>query len=378
MVSTKYGDARVITNTTYTNDDKGVPIYWAGGSKVADDYEDFYDGSWDDETNVRDANGALITAPARVWTGSASDGTELMVDGVSHALGQPQAGYGTPGAGPLHSGSTANTEEYPLYGLSVVFRIVAPGAFSNLGQSGTSTDERSARRSQRFTTGANLHGYEDVGVQIAYRGVANRDGYDLSIYTVDTSGHPDTKVVDITYPDADSGQELTFDSPDNLVLAPNTTYAIVVTPDNATDEVGLRATTSDDEDDEGEDDWSISDAFDIESGGSWSADTDGRSLKIRVRGTAEGRPSRQAHRPDRQRRGPQPHQPVLDRPVDGRRLGHQRLPGRVLRGWQHGLDRPRRRHRVHDNLLFAHRAPPEHHALLPRLRHQRGGHVRRL
>ena len=26
----------------------GVPIYWLSGSKVADDYEDFWDGDWDD------------------------------------------------------------------------------------------------------------------------------------------------------------------------------------------------------------------------------------------------------------------------------------------------------------------------------------------
>ena len=56
LVSTRHIDARVITNTTYTNDDKGVPIYWVGGAKAADDYEDFYDGDWDDES-ARNARG---------------------------------------------------------------------------------------------------------------------------------------------------------------------------------------------------------------------------------------------------------------------------------------------------------------------------------
>ena len=37
-------DARDNTSTTYTSSDKGVPIYWLGGAKVADEYEDFYDG----------------------------------------------------------------------------------------------------------------------------------------------------------------------------------------------------------------------------------------------------------------------------------------------------------------------------------------------
>ena len=31
-----------------------MPIYWLGGTKVVDDYEDFYDGDWDDETNLKE------------------------------------------------------------------------------------------------------------------------------------------------------------------------------------------------------------------------------------------------------------------------------------------------------------------------------------
>ena len=45
-------DARDNTKTTYTTTDKGVPIYWLNGAKAADQYEDFYDGSWDDEANA--------------------------------------------------------------------------------------------------------------------------------------------------------------------------------------------------------------------------------------------------------------------------------------------------------------------------------------
>ena len=42
--STEGDDARDNTDTRYTSSDKGVPIYWLGGNKVADNYEDFYDG----------------------------------------------------------------------------------------------------------------------------------------------------------------------------------------------------------------------------------------------------------------------------------------------------------------------------------------------
>ena len=47
--STGAVDARDNTSTTYTSADKGPPIWWLNGAKAADHYEDFYDGSWDNE-----------------------------------------------------------------------------------------------------------------------------------------------------------------------------------------------------------------------------------------------------------------------------------------------------------------------------------------
>ena len=46
-------DARDNTSTTGT----GVPIYWLDGNKVADNYADFYDESWDDEANDKNESG---------------------------------------------------------------------------------------------------------------------------------------------------------------------------------------------------------------------------------------------------------------------------------------------------------------------------------
>ncbi len=45
-----------IRDNTGTNG-AGVPIYWMEGSKVADDYNDFYDGSWDNPRDVRTSTG---------------------------------------------------------------------------------------------------------------------------------------------------------------------------------------------------------------------------------------------------------------------------------------------------------------------------------
>ena len=50
-------DARDNTGTTHTSADRGVPIYWLNGTKVADNYQDFYNGTWDDEANDRNESG---------------------------------------------------------------------------------------------------------------------------------------------------------------------------------------------------------------------------------------------------------------------------------------------------------------------------------
>ena len=77
VASTASDDARDNTSTTYTATDTGLPIYWLGGNKAADDYQDFYDGSWDDEANAKDESGNArsISATDRPWTGSDHDGT---------------------------------------------------------------------------------------------------------------------------------------------------------------------------------------------------------------------------------------------------------------------------------------------------------------
>ena len=57
--STATVNARSNTGTTGSG---GVPIYWLSGSKVADDYPDFYDGSWSNaKRNARLEDGTLIT-----------------------------------------------------------------------------------------------------------------------------------------------------------------------------------------------------------------------------------------------------------------------------------------------------------------------------
>ena len=136
-------DARDNTTTTYTSTETGVPIYWLGGAKVADDYEDFYDGSWDDEANDKDesgANGPDTSLDTNFpLTGCDHDGTEAFQTGASRALGN-DSGFpilirvGRPNAStninsPLSSAfATSAHATRPMYGLSETFRVVSTDA----------------------------------------------------------------------------------------------------------------------------------------------------------------------------------------------------------------------------------------------------------
>ena len=291
VVSTRHIDARTITNTTYTGEDKGAPIYWVGGGKVADDYEDFYDGDWDDYS-ARNASGELVSLSDGVWTGSMADGRELMDGGTSRALGQSQAGYGAPGSsvpgeGPLYSGSTAaNTEMKPILSMSSVFLVVHPPLVTNVSQTRDTGDDRSARRFQTFTTRSNRYGYEFSGVAIG-KYFRETSHIEVSIYSVNANGHPDTELFALGNPDSYTNNTQAFNAPAGATLDPGVTYAVVVQHATSGANLNLDTTASDSEDYESLDGWSIADAFHYESGGRWQADADGRALKIIVRGIAK-------------------------------------------------------------------------------------------
>ncbi|WP_420445741.1 fibronectin type III domain-containing protein [Candidatus Poriferisodalis sp.] len=132
VASTADDDARDNAATAYTNTNKGVPIHWLNGSKVADHYEDFHDGSWDDEANPRGRNGNRVGSNNTwIWTGSNSNGTEEIVNGTSFALGESDVAIGllTASGSPLgasiggvvnHFSSNSN---YRYYALSEVFTV---------------------------------------------------------------------------------------------------------------------------------------------------------------------------------------------------------------------------------------------------------------
>ena len=144
--STEEVDARDNTGTTGT----GVPIYWLGGAKVADDYDDFYDGNWDEEATGRRETGVSVSIGTdwKIWTGSAHDGTEAMDTGTgtSRALGNAGNHWvmqGSPNGsdsthGPIQGNTAGRGTNRGVYGLSGVFTVDAsldvdpPGAPRNV------------------------------------------------------------------------------------------------------------------------------------------------------------------------------------------------------------------------------------------------------
>ena len=124
------------TATVFSDASPGVPIYWIKGKKVADDYADFYDRSWDEEREGRNARGEALSRfswprleTSGVWTGI----------GAGHELGTAEVVMGLPNknaddyvgvfvTGPLNSDFLGDAEGgdldfAPLYGLSQVFQV---------------------------------------------------------------------------------------------------------------------------------------------------------------------------------------------------------------------------------------------------------------
>ena len=126
--STEDVDARDNTSTTYTSSDKGVAIYWLNGNKAADQYEDFYDGDWDEEASMRTEAGTTVAAPDYVWTGSRANGTAHN----NNPLGAALTAVGIPNSdvanqGPVFGSSSRSPTRFShsLYGLSGVFEVGA-------------------------------------------------------------------------------------------------------------------------------------------------------------------------------------------------------------------------------------------------------------
>ena len=226
--STAAVDARDNTVTTYTADDKGVAIYWLGGAKVADEYEDFYDGSWSNADGGKDEHGAdraapvIISGESGTFTGSVSNGTEATTGlGASRALGASAVRIGQPFSG---STSVSNAALAPFYGLSPVFRV---------------SDQVVTNTAPAFTTGAEFSTNENQTASFQVTAMDSDDGDEVS-YAI--TGGADQSFFVIN---ANSGLlffPTPYDHENPLDADGNNTYLVTVT---ATGGTGARALTTD-------------------------------------------------------------------------------------------------------------------------------------
>ncbi len=294
LVSTPGADARQHTDTTWTETDRGVPIYWLNGARVADDYADFYDGVWADEANpTNDVGEPHSLADPAPWTGTDHDGTELFDGAASRAVGQSTVGVGAPGssasgAGPLKGGTRfAKTEERPLYGLwhllvvdenlRLVTNFFQPAV-------GNVSNTRAAVRAQLFTTGPHSSGYGISSIEVEKGSETATFLGTVAIHTTDGDGDPDlADGLHATLSLENTGSSTwTLAAPAGTVLKPSTTYALVFKGDSGT-YPGLYTSPADGEDSPA-DGWSLADALVYYSGSAWVENTDGTSLVIEMIG----------------------------------------------------------------------------------------------
>ena len=200
--STADTDARDNTNTRYTGDgtaatdddsDLGVPIYWLGGNKVADDYRDFYDETWDDEANAKDESGGnrITSGGHRPFTGSDHDGSEAFdLSNASRALGADFVQLGLPNdasGGPLSfGGADSKTDSHPFYGLSPVFRVEGQTTTTNAApEFSADTDLRTVPENSPTGTsvGDPVTATDDDGDTLTY----TLEGTDAASFDIDSS-----------------------------------------------------------------------------------------------------------------------------------------------------------------------------------------------
>ncbi|WP_420611312.1 Calx-beta domain-containing protein [Candidatus Poriferisodalis sp.] len=109
-----------------------TPIYWLNGPRIADDYNDFWDGTWDDNSHGahRRANGNVSTNNRGPNTGTRT-GTTHATAGTkkpNRPLGASQTrwGGGDPGQNPIDQGDIPKGMNNVYVGLSGIFQVAEP------------------------------------------------------------------------------------------------------------------------------------------------------------------------------------------------------------------------------------------------------------
>ena len=166
--STSAVNAKNNTATTGT----GQAIYWLNGAKVADNYADFYDGSWDSIAGKTEA-GTDFTGNKFIFTGSNTGGTTaaLPLGGSGNvAFGRLESTHG-----PLHAlGSMSGGANRSFYALSPVFTVGAEPVTVSISAPSDANEGNSGTTNKLFAVTLSSVHTEGVRVRVCYSGTATR------------------------------------------------------------------------------------------------------------------------------------------------------------------------------------------------------------
>ena len=145
--STSSVDAR---DNTATTADPGLAIHWLDGAKVADNYNDFYDGTWDSRVG-KDESGDSVGNSDRIFTGSTINGREYTSQGsfstITFALGSNFVRASRLGvSASLSSSNTLQINQGRFYAISPVFTVEGTTTLSLGLASGSDNESNSSSR----------------------------------------------------------------------------------------------------------------------------------------------------------------------------------------------------------------------------------------
>ena len=154
---------------------------------------------------------------------------------------------------------------------------------SNIDQGNTESRRTMGLDSQRFTTGAKAGGYILTAVDVVSTEdvSTSADPIGARVCGTDSSGDPTTDCTDLTVPVGyDDGDTISLTASPGIALMQDTTYTVVFKGHE------LSATPEDDEDSDGESDWSIANVlrWSTDDGITWDDHSQGLSILIDIKG----------------------------------------------------------------------------------------------
>ena len=124
-------DARTNTCTDFTEADPGVPVHWLNGPRAADDYRDFYDGSWDRESESGSWDRQMTNE-----NGEGIDRSRMCQDPANPSNTTISSWTNCIGTGTADDGRTASRPESVQDGLDTVLVPCRSNALGYYGGSG--------------------------------------------------------------------------------------------------------------------------------------------------------------------------------------------------------------------------------------------------